>query len=87
MNKKTMPKIMLALLMITLLTYAVNVQPARCVKVGDINQDGVVDIYDLVIIAIDFGKIVPPCNPVADVNGDGAIDIFDIALVALDFGS
>ena len=86
MNGKTVPRIMLALLMITLLTYAVNIQPARCLKAGDVNKDGVVNIFDLVIVAMNYGKTVPPGNPAADVNGDGIVDILDIVAVARDFG-
>jgi len=89
MNGKTVPKIMLALLMITLLTYAVNVQPARCVKVGDVNKDGSVDILDIVIVVLAFGStsVDPNWNPAADVNGDGVINIFDLVAVAIDFDS
>ena len=45
----------------------------------DINQDGVVDIRDLVIVAARIGQSGP--NP-ADVNGDGLVNIQDLILVA-----
>lgn len=57
--------------------------------VGDLNGDGVVDIFDIVIVALAFGSTFsgdPNWNPVADINGDGIIDIFDIVIVALHFG-
>ena len=45
----------------------------------DINQDGVVDIRDLVIVASRLGQSGP--NP-ADVNGDGVVNVQDLILVA-----
>jgi hypothetical protein len=65
-------------------------------KLCDVNDDGVVDISDLVIIAIAFGSqpVDDPdtswdetenWNPIADLNGDGIVDIVDIILVALYF--
>jgi len=57
---------------------------------GDVNADGVVDIFDCVIVAIAFGSKIsdpaPPWNPYADINNDGTVDIFDIVVVALHFG-
>ena len=58
---------------------------------GDVNGDGIVDIFDIARIAIVFGVQVigiPPPNwdPNADINGDYVIDIFDIVIVALHFG-
>ncbi len=55
---------------------------------GDINNDGVVDIVDIVIVAIAFGSTPedPNWNPIADLNQDGVIDIVDIVLVAIHFG-
>jgi len=50
--------------------------------VGDVNKDGIVDIFDLVRVVIAFGGGDTRC----DLNGDGAIDIFDLATVAMNFG-
>ena len=77
---------MLALLTITLLIYAVNIQSAICSVEGDVNGDGIVNIYDLVIIARNYGKTVPPGNPAADLNGDGKINIADFVIVARNYG-
>jgi hypothetical protein len=55
---------------------------------GDVNGDGVIDIFDCVTIALAFGATPsdPGWNPNADINGDGVIDIFDLVIVALNFG-
>ena len=55
---------------------------------GDLNDDGVVDIYDIVTIAEAFGSIPgdPNWNPIADLVQDEVIDIFDVVTVAGNFG-
>ena len=45
----------------------------------DVNGDGVLNVFDLVVIAAHFGQSGP--NP-ADVNGDGVVNILDLVLVA-----
>ena len=51
---------------------------------GDINQDGVVDIRDLVLVASRFGQTGPN---IADANGDGNVDILDLVVVAVELGN
>ena len=46
---------------------------------GDVNNDGVVSIQDLVLVANSFGRIGQTS---ADINKDGVIDITDLVLVA-----
>jgi len=55
---------------------------------GDVNADGIVDIFDCVILALVFGSAPgdPNWNPNTDINGDGLVDIFDLVVVALHFG-
>ena len=53
---------------------------------GDINRDGEVDIFDLILVARQFGESVPP-NSEVDVNGDGMVDIFDLTIVARSIGN
>jgi len=54
---------------------------------GDVCTDGVVDIFDMVTVAREFGSPPPPIeNPCADINHDNAVDIFDITVIALHFG-
>ncbi len=50
----------------------------------DVNQDGIVDILDLVFVGQNFGKEL--IEPGADVNGDLTVDILDIVLVGKHFG-
>jgi len=54
----------------------------------DLNLDGVIDIEDIVIVAIAFESRpgYPDWNPIADINCDGIIDIADIVMVAIFFG-
>lgn len=54
---------------------------------GDVNQDGVVNIIDLVIVGGSFGKKAgePGFDPRADLNNDGTINILDLVIVAGDF--
>jgi hypothetical protein len=70
-----------------------NLLDGGCVFVampGDVNADGLVDIFDCVIVALAFGSThddhIPPWNPNADINNDGIVDIFDLVVVALHFG-
>ena len=51
----------------------------------DINNDGVIDIHDLILVSNDFG-VETPEHPKADVNKDGRVDIIDLLLVAAHFG-
>ena len=55
---------------------------------GDINGDGIVDIFDIVRVAVSFGMTYPnpSWDPNADINNDGTVDIFDLVVVALHFG-
>ena len=52
---------------------------------GDVNRDGRVSILDLIRVARQLGKRVPPNSPV-DINGDGVVNIFDLTLVAQGIG-
>ena len=51
----------------------------------DINNDGIVDIRDLVLVSNSFGEDIP-AHPKVDVNKDGKVNILDLLLVAVHFG-
>jgi hypothetical protein len=55
---------------------------------GDINDDGTVDIFDAILLANAFntGIGMPHWNPEADLNNDDFIDIFDAIILANNFG-
>jgi hypothetical protein len=57
--------------------------------VGDLNVDGVVDIYDVVAVSVAFGStpLDPKWNVAADLNNDDVVDIFDVVTVASNFGN
>ena len=58
-----------------------------CIK-GDLNKDEIVDIFDVVTIAMSFGTEPGDSswNQVADLNYDDIVDIFDVVLLAQNFG-
>ena len=53
---------------------------------SDINEDGVINILDLVAVANDFGKSVTKESR-TDINLDGVINILDLTRVATYFGA
>jgi len=53
---------------------------------GDLNNDGVVDIFDLVIIGSNFNNAVEQGDN-ADPSGDGYCNIADLGIVAGNFGN
>ncbi len=55
---------------------------------GDLNKDGVVDIFDVVNVALAFGSSLEDLNwnQAADLNNDDFVDIFDVVLLAQNFG-
>jgi hypothetical protein len=55
---------------------------------GDVNSDGIVNIFDLVTVARAFGTKPGEANwdPKADLKRDGLINIFDVVLVAKNYG-
>ena len=50
----------------------------------DVNEDGVVDIQDLIIVSNNF-LTKDPSNPKVDINRDGIVDIIDLLIVAANF--
>jgi len=54
----------------------------------DLNNDGIVDISDIVIVALAFGSYPnhPNWNPIADINGDGLINVIDLVHIVICLG-
>ena len=52
--------------------------------IGDINNDGQVDIEDLFILLQNFGK--EETNNIADINKDGKVDGNDLLILIGAFG-
>lgn len=50
----------------------------------DVNDDGVVNIQDLVLVASEFGQSGEALK--GDVNGDGTVNVLDLVLVSSRFG-
>ncbi|MCJ7724629.1 MAG: putative Ig domain-containing protein, partial [Anaerolineales bacterium] len=53
----------------------------------DVDDNGLVDIRDLVIVGQQFNKITSSPYPRCDVNMDAVVDIEDITIVAQNFGA
>lgn len=55
---------------------------------GDINDNGTVDILDAGMLAMAFGSTVGSKNWIAeaDLNRDSTIDVFDAIILASNFG-
>jgi hypothetical protein len=54
---------------------------------GDVTGDGAVNVDDLVMVIVNWGKCPPPpatCS--ADVNDDGAVDVDDLVVVIPNWG-
>ena len=73
---------------ITIPSGAGNVTLVVNPPIGDINKDGIVDIYDAVKLSSVFGLHAgdPMWNSDADLNNDGVIDIYDAIIFARNWG-
>ncbi|MDA1192627.1 MAG: S8 family serine peptidase, partial [Candidatus Poribacteria bacterium] len=66
----------------TTLTYVI----APASNPSDVDENGVVNIIDVILVARDFGS-ASPITARADVNRDGIVSIIDVILVAQRFGA
>ena len=48
---------------------------------GDVNQDGIINVLDIILVAQNLGQ-KSPSNPRVDVNKDGQVNILDLVFVA-----
>ena len=77
----------MAAILILSMTYVTSASPtmAGCGLFGDLNEDGTVDVTDIMMVANCWRSTEPACNPY-DLEPDGDIDIVDIMLVAAQWG-
>jgi hypothetical protein len=54
-------------------------------KIGDINNDGIVNTVDIGIVVDNYGKL-PVTNSKADINSDGSVNILDIGIIIDNYG-
>lgn len=57
----------------------------RAFPASDVNQDGRVNVQDLIVVAQHLGADVS-VNPQADVNDDGTINVLDLIVIAQNLG-
>lgn len=53
---------------------------------GDVNGDGLTNIFDFSDFATHFGQGPPARFSEGDLNGDGVVNVFDFGMLAVDFG-
>ena len=61
-----------------------DIAPSLSIPASDVNGDGVVNVIDLALVALQFGQTG---QTDADVNGDGVVHIDDLIQVASSIGS
>ncbi len=54
--------------------------------VGDLNGDGVVNVFDLLILLEEWGACPDPDDCPADIDGDGSVDVFDLLTLLENWG-
>ncbi len=55
--------------------------PAKPYQTGDVNKDGVIDVFDVAAVIDMIQGTAPEDLQAADINGDGTIDVFDAAAI------
>lgn len=61
----------------------------RTSLVGDVNEDGIVNVIDITIVSVAYGsfEVDPDYNPQADLNADGIVDMWDLTAVGMNLGA
>ncbi|MCY3724056.1 MAG: hypothetical protein OXG97_17710 [Candidatus Poribacteria bacterium] len=68
----------------TLLTTTTIEMPPPPPTPWDVNDDGIVNVQDLVLVASEFGQSGEALE--GDINGDGTVNVLDLVLVSSHFG-
>lgn len=55
-------------------------------KLGDLNGDGVVNVFDLLDLLADWGECADVEDCPADLNGDGSVNVFDLLDLLANWG-
>lgn len=81
-----------ALLAYNLTNYTHSTEDGEFVVcLGDVNADGIVDIFDIGSVSAHWfpGPPIGPLgyDPIADLNNDGSVDIYDIGIVSANWGT
>ena len=63
----------------------IYLKTAEVSNLADVNEDGVINVLDMVLVARHFGESVPP-NSEIDINADGIVNILDLILVSQHMG-
>jgi hypothetical protein len=90
MSKKLLSCLLLSMLFLSFLIFGVQFRTSSSDATipGDVNDDGVVNILDLRIVANAYGSKRGDArwNSNADLNGDGKVDIRDLRILAAHYG-
>ena len=89
-----MKKVMLIVALLGLFTlgafadYVPPTPPVTIYPAYDINQDGVVNLFDVVLLCGVYGMKWdnPNWNPAYDINNDGIINLFDVVTILGHYG-
>jgi len=83
--RKRNVRLIITLIILPLFVFGfLNIPVAHALLYGDVNDDGFVNIQDVVLVmqhTLDFEKLADYQKLHADVNNDGIINIFDLSLI------
>ena len=82
----TVTCVVLVLSLVCAVWWSTPIAASFAVNGPDADGDGVVDLFDLVIVSSAYNPFEPASDPRADINGDGVVDLFDLVLVSSNYG-